>query len=126
VLTCLLRSFAQILTDTHVLNGDLGQRRERYGFPESPSDLALGTIGGGNHFAELQAVESVARRGGLLRPSTSIAIGCACSSTRARAAWARRSSGNSCTTQTGSLMPRRSVFGTQLTTNAEARMWSVF
>ena len=39
--------------------GDLGPWRERYGLPESLSDAGLGTIGGGNHFAELQVVEEV-------------------------------------------------------------------
>lgn len=39
--------------------GDLAPWRERFGLPESPSDAGLGTIGGGNHFAELQLVEEV-------------------------------------------------------------------
>ncbi len=39
--------------------GDLGPWRERYGLPESLHDRALGTIGGGNHFAELQVVGEV-------------------------------------------------------------------
>ncbi len=39
--------------------GDLGPWRARYHLPESPSDIGLGTIGGGNHFAELQVVEEV-------------------------------------------------------------------
>ncbi|KAB2914858.1 MAG: RNA ligase RtcB family protein [Hyphomicrobiaceae bacterium] len=40
-------------------DGDVADWRERYGLPESPSDAGLGTIGGGNHFAELQIVEEV-------------------------------------------------------------------
>lgn len=40
-------------------DGDIGGWRERFGLPESPSDAGLGTIGGGNHFAELQVVEEV-------------------------------------------------------------------
>lgn len=39
--------------------GDLAPWRERFGLPESPSDAGLGTIGGGNHFAEMQVVEEV-------------------------------------------------------------------
>ena len=39
--------------------GDLAGWRERFALPESPSDLGLGTIGGGNHFAELQVVEEI-------------------------------------------------------------------
>lgn len=35
-------------------------RISEFGLPGSPFDSSLGTIGGGNHFAELQAVESVA------------------------------------------------------------------
>lgn len=40
-------------------DGDLAPWRERYGLPPSLSDAGLGTIGGGNHFAELQVVEEV-------------------------------------------------------------------
>jgi release factor H-coupled RctB family protein len=40
-------------------DGDLAPWRERHGLTESPSDAGLGTIGGGNHFAELQVVEEV-------------------------------------------------------------------
>ena len=40
-------------------DGDLAPWRERFGLPVSPSDVGLGTIGGGNHFAELQVVEEV-------------------------------------------------------------------
>ncbi len=39
--------------------GDLAPWRERFSLPESQSDIGLGTIGGGNHFAELQVVEDV-------------------------------------------------------------------
>lgn len=39
--------------------GSLGVWREREGIAETPFDASLGTIGGGNHFAELQRVESV-------------------------------------------------------------------
>lgn len=41
-------------------DGDLAPWREHFGLPVSPSDAGLGTIGGGNHFAELQVVESIA------------------------------------------------------------------
>lgn len=40
-------------------DGDLAPWRERYGLPVSVSDAGLGTIGGGNHFAELQVVDEV-------------------------------------------------------------------
>lgn len=43
-------------------DGDLGGWRERFELPESPYDRALGTIGGGNHFAELQVVGEVRDR----------------------------------------------------------------
>lgn len=39
--------------------GDLTPWRQRYDLPESLSDAGLGTIGGGNHFAELQVVDEV-------------------------------------------------------------------
>jgi release factor H-coupled RctB family protein len=39
---------------------DLTAARERAGLPASAHDGALGTIGGGNHFCELQAIESIA------------------------------------------------------------------
>jgi release factor H-coupled RctB family protein len=39
--------------------GDLAPWRARFALPESMSDAGLGTIGGGNHFAELQVVEEV-------------------------------------------------------------------
>jgi len=41
-------------------DGDLGAWRERFGLEPSPHDPGLGTIGGGNHFAELQVVDEVA------------------------------------------------------------------
>ncbi|MEZ5849672.1 MAG: RNA ligase RtcB family protein [Hyphomicrobiaceae bacterium] len=40
-------------------DGDVAAWRECYDLPESPSDAGLGTIGGGNHFAELQVVAEV-------------------------------------------------------------------
>lgn len=40
-------------------DGDLAPWRERFDLPVSMSDAGLGTIGGGNHFAELQVVEEV-------------------------------------------------------------------
>lgn len=39
--------------------GPLDGWREREGIAETPFDASLGTIGGGNHFAELQRIESV-------------------------------------------------------------------
>lgn len=39
--------------------GDVGERLEAEGVASSPFDSSLGTIGGGNHFAELQGVERV-------------------------------------------------------------------
>lgn len=39
--------------------GDLAPWRDRFGFEPSLSDAGLGTIGGGNHFAELQVVDEV-------------------------------------------------------------------
>ncbi len=40
-------------------DGDTDYLAERYGFTPSIYDKGLGTIGGGNHFAELQTVEEV-------------------------------------------------------------------
>lgn len=40
-------------------DGDLAPWRERFGIAPSLSDAGLGTIGGGNHFAELQVVHEV-------------------------------------------------------------------
>ena len=40
-------------------DGDLTPWRQRFGFAPTLSDAGLGTIGGGNHFAELQVVEEV-------------------------------------------------------------------
>lgn len=40
-------------------DGDLAPWRARFHLPESLSDAGLGTIGGGNHFAELQVVDEV-------------------------------------------------------------------
>jgi release factor H-coupled RctB family protein len=40
-------------------DGDLEPWRERYGLEPTLSDAGLGTIGGGNHFAELQLVDEV-------------------------------------------------------------------
>lgn len=40
-------------------DGDLAPWRDRFGLAPSLSDAGLGTIGGGNHFAELQAVDEV-------------------------------------------------------------------
>jgi release factor H-coupled RctB family protein len=40
-------------------DGDLAPWRERFGLEASLSDAGLGTIGGGNHFAELQVVDEV-------------------------------------------------------------------
>lgn len=40
-------------------DGDLENWRLRHGLEASLNDAALGTIGGGNHFAELQSVEKV-------------------------------------------------------------------
>ncbi|MBL8566958.1 MAG: RNA ligase RtcB family protein [Hyphomicrobiaceae bacterium] len=40
-------------------DGDLAPWRARYDIPVSASDAGLGTIGGGNHFAELQVVDEV-------------------------------------------------------------------
>lgn len=45
-------------------DGDLAPWRERFDLPVSPSDAGLGTIGGGNHFAELQVVDEVRDRDG--------------------------------------------------------------
>jgi release factor H-coupled RctB family protein len=39
--------------------GDLSQWLSEQGLPASFDDIALGTIGGGNHFAELQSVERI-------------------------------------------------------------------
>ncbi len=39
--------------------GDVAAWRDRYGLPEGVADSGLGTIGGGNHFAELQVVAEV-------------------------------------------------------------------
>ena len=43
-------------------NGDLEPWRGRFGFAPSLADAGLGTIGGGNHFAELQVVDEVRDR----------------------------------------------------------------
>lgn len=43
----------------HRWDGDLAPWRDRFGLPPSLSDAGLGTIGGGNHFAELQVVDEV-------------------------------------------------------------------
>lgn len=43
----------------HPWGGDLVPWRERFGIEPSLSDAGLGTIGGGNHFAELQVVDEV-------------------------------------------------------------------
>lgn len=43
----------------HPWDGDLAPWRERFGIPPSLSDAGLGTIGGGNHFAELQVADEV-------------------------------------------------------------------
>jgi release factor H-coupled RctB family protein len=40
-------------------DGDLASWRERFGVEASLADAGLGTIGGGNHFAELQVVDGV-------------------------------------------------------------------
>jgi release factor H-coupled RctB family protein len=40
-------------------DGDLAPLRKRFGLEASLSDAGLGTIGGGNHFAELQVVDEV-------------------------------------------------------------------
>jgi len=40
-------------------DGDLAPWRDRFGLEASLSDAGLGTIGGGNHFAELQVVDAV-------------------------------------------------------------------
>lgn len=40
-------------------DGDLAPLRERFGLEASLSDSGLGTIGGGNHFAELQVADEV-------------------------------------------------------------------
>ena len=40
-------------------DGELAPWRERFGLVPSLSDAGLGTIGGGNHFAELQVVDEV-------------------------------------------------------------------
>lgn len=40
-------------------DGDLAPWRERFGLASTLSDPGLGTIGGGNHFAELQVVDEV-------------------------------------------------------------------
>jgi len=40
-------------------DGDLAPWRERFGIGPSLSDAGLGTIGGGNHFAELQVADEV-------------------------------------------------------------------
>jgi len=40
-------------------DGDLAPWRDRFGLASSLSDAGLGTIGGGNHFAELQVVDEV-------------------------------------------------------------------
>lgn len=43
--------------------GDIGARLSDAGLPESDGDVSLGTIGRGNHFAELQAVDQLVRSG---------------------------------------------------------------
>ena len=43
----------------HPFDGDLDKWRLTFGLDNSPDDTALGTIGGGNHFAELQSVEKI-------------------------------------------------------------------
>jgi release factor H-coupled RctB family protein len=43
----------------HRWDGSVPDYLAEYGLESTPYDRALGTIGGGNHFAELQAVESV-------------------------------------------------------------------
>lgn len=40
-------------------DGDVGAWLEAAGVPSSAHDAALGTIGGGNHFCELQAIEEI-------------------------------------------------------------------
>lgn len=40
-------------------DGDLAPWRDRFALTASPSDIGFGTIGGGNHFAELQVVDEV-------------------------------------------------------------------
>lgn len=40
-------------------DGDLDIWRSAFGLDAGPHDIALGTIGGGNHFAELQCIEKV-------------------------------------------------------------------
>ncbi|MEZ4381180.1 MAG: RNA ligase RtcB family protein [Nannocystaceae bacterium] len=40
-------------------DGDVAARLEAAGLGPGPADRALGSVGGGNHFAELQAVESI-------------------------------------------------------------------
>jgi release factor H-coupled RctB family protein len=39
--------------------GDLDKWRLRFDLDDCPDDISLGTIGGGNHFAELQSVEKI-------------------------------------------------------------------
>jgi release factor H-coupled RctB family protein len=43
-------------------HGDVRQRLEQAGLEPTAFDSSLGTIGGGNHFAELQAVEKIIER----------------------------------------------------------------
>ncbi|HEY0457225.1 MAG TPA: RtcB family protein, partial [Verrucomicrobiae bacterium] len=43
----------------HPWEGDLAQRLNAAGLESTCSDEAFGTLGGGNHFAELQAVEKI-------------------------------------------------------------------
>lgn len=43
----------------HTWEGDVAGWREQFGLAATEFDESLGTIGGGNHFAELQAVEEI-------------------------------------------------------------------
>jgi release factor H-coupled RctB family protein len=40
-------------------DGDIGATREEVGLAPTPFDASLGSIGGGNHFCELQAIEEI-------------------------------------------------------------------
>ena len=40
-------------------DGDVAPRLDQHGLASTPYDVALGSIGGGNHFCELQAIEEI-------------------------------------------------------------------
>jgi release factor H-coupled RctB family protein len=58
--TSVQRIASKLASIDGVWPGDLAPWLDRYGLESSPYDSALGTIGGGNHFAELQIVHEIA------------------------------------------------------------------